>query len=201
MPNALRAEAGAPTRRAEQALGAPVAERGKGDFEDENDPPSLRRFRLRTRFGRQDFGARNDKRTELEDGMKMRKLMVMAAVGVVAAGIVGAAESADSDMNQGFGEEQTSPTPWTFQPGLMPGPFTPTRLQAPVPPPPLKEEVIPGPTGPNFVWTPGNWSWTGRRWEWVSGGWVRRPRPRAEWVPGYWNRVSRTYRWVSGYWR
>lgn len=131
--------------------------------------------------------------------MKIRKMMVMAGISIVAAGIVGGTDAAGFDMNQG--PDHTPPEQWTFSPGLRPGPFTPTRLQAPVAPPPMQEEVMTGPPGPNFVWTPGNWSWTGRRWIWVSGGWVRRPRPRAEWVPGYWNRVSRTYRWVAGYWR
>jgi len=130
--------------------------------------------------------------------MKMRKLMVMAGVGVVAAGIARGAEAADADMNQSPDRAQTPPVLLAFQPGFAP---SPNIWTAPGPPPPMRRDRISRSPGPQFVWTPGSWAWNGRRWVWVNGGWVRPPRPRAVWVPGRWNRRGPSFMWSGGYWR
>jgi hypothetical protein len=123
----------------------------------------------------------------------MRKVIFLAAVGMMATGIV-------STEAQPFGP------PPPMQPAFM-GPGTPwapnTMWQAPGIPPPLRRERVPRAPGPRFVWAPGSWAWNGRTWVWVPGAWVVPPRPKAVWVPGHWNRRGRGpgSRWVGGYWQ
>src|SRR5579864_2313795 len=112
--------------------------------------------------------------------MKVRKLIVMAGIGFVAAGMAGAAEVAGNDLNQA----QTPSVLLAFRPGFSP---RSRSGRAPSRPPPVRREFIPRAPGPQFVWTPGNWAWDGRGWVWVNGAWMRPPRPRAVWVPGHWD--------------
>jgi WXXGXW repeat (2 copies) len=113
--------------------------------------------------------------------MRKRKLIVLAAVGVIAAGILTA----------------------KAQPGFVPGsPLSPnTMMQAPSMPPPVPTMAVPRSPGPQFVWAPGSWAWNRSGWAWVPGAWVMPPRPGAMWAPGHWNRRGRGSRWVGGSWR
>jgi len=81
--------------------------------------------------------------------MKMKKWMVMAGVGVMAAGIVGAAEAADTASNPA----QMSPVLLAFRPGFSP---RNRSRRAPGPPPPMRRERRPMAPGPQFVWTSGS---------------------------------------------
>lgn len=118
--------------------------------------------------------------------MKKRKMIVLAAIGLVAAGIVSA-------------EAQR------FGPTVMVTPGSPlspnTIMVAPGMPPPLRTQVIPRSPRRGFVWAPGSWAWNGGTWVWVPGAWVRPPRAGAVWVSPRWNRRGRGAAWTGGFWR
>src|SRR5215475_631958 len=122
--------------------------------------------------------------------MRKTKLIALAAVWVLTAGIISAEAQPAVSLNFG-------------NPG---SPWAPNTLTvAPTLPPPLWVQPTPRPPGPGMVWVDGNWAWNGGAWVWVPGAWTRPPGPRSRWSPGHWDRDRRIRgpgsRWVGGRWR
>src|SRR5437660_4559340 len=91
--------------------------------------------------------------------MGKRKLIALAAVCVMAAGIV--SSEAQPSVSLNFGNPGS---PWAPN----------TMMVAPTLPPPPWSQPVPAPPGPGMVWVDGNWAWNGS----ASGGawtWFREP--------------------------
>lgn len=126
--------------------------------------------------------------------MRKKKLIALAAVAVMTAGILSVEAQPSVSLNIG-----NPGSPWAPN----------TLMVAPTMPPPLWSQPVPRPPGPGFVWVDGNWAWNGSAnggaWTWVPGAWTQPPRPRAKWSPGHWDRDRRIRgpgsRWTGGRWR
>lgn len=66
--------------------------------------------------------------------------------------------------------------------------------------PPLREELVPPPPGPRYVWAPGHWQWDGAQYVWVGGEYVLRHQGWHRWVHGAWRLRGGAWVWVPGHW-